>query len=303
LPDIARSFLDDMRLHLRPKTVAGYEAGLNLLLFGTQGKPPKIRIKKVSELSPAVVKDYQRRAASKLSARSVNKHVILLGTVLNWAVDNQLIRSNPIRGIRLLPTRPVKEQRALSEEDARELLLAGTEESREVWILFLHTGLRKREMALLEWRDVDLEQGEIVVRPEVAKSKKTRRIPMTGDVSRVLTRRKRLAVEAALHDRVLPRIEGRDFYKYVLRTLDQDLEAANIDKRGVHVHVLRRTFATRLIKAGADPKTVQTLLGHATLDLTLQFYTDAKAMDLKGALDKLGDFEVKEVAPGFRVVA
>jgi integrase len=94
---------------------------------------------------------------------------------------------------------------------------------------------------------------------------------------------------------VLPKIEGRDFYEYVLVSLDRDLEAADIDKTGVHVDALRRTFATRLIEAGADPKTVQTLLGHSTLDLTLKLYTDAKSMDLKGALDKLGGFEVKEV--------
>jgi integrase len=55
--------------------------------------------------------------------------------------------------------------------------------------------------------------------------------------------------------------------------------------------------------ARADAEAVQTLLGHSTLDLTLKLYTDAKSMDLKGALDKLGDFEVKEVAPVFRVVA
>jgi site-specific recombinase XerD len=126
---------------------------------------------------------------------------------------------------------------------------------------------------------------------------------MTGDVQRILQRRRDAASDAGSRDVVLPRIEGRDFYEYVLVSLDRDLEAAHIDKTGIHVHALRRTFATRLIKAGSDPKTVQTLLGHSTLDLTLKLYTDAKSMDLKGALDKLGDFEVKEAAPVFRVVA
>jgi integrase len=303
LRELVERFLADMRLHLRPKTIEGYEESLNRLILGSKSTKAELRVRKVSELSPSVVKDYQARMAGKLSARSINRLITVLGTLLNWAVDNQLIRTNPIKGVRMLPARPVREQRALTEEEVGELLLAATEESREVWILFLHTGLRKREMASLEWRDVDLEVGEIVVRPDVAKSKRSRRIPMTGDVKRILQRRRDAAPDTGSRDVVLPRIEGRDFYEYVLVSLDRDLEAAHIDKTGIHVHALRRTFATRLIKAGADPKTVQTLLGHSTLDLTLKLYTDAKSMDLKGALDKLGDFEVKEAAPVFRVVA
>ena len=102
---------------------------------------------------------------------------------------------------------------------------------------------------------------------------------------------------------LIPReICGRPFYTQILNVFKRDVEAAGIDKDGVHIHGLRRTFATRLIRAGADPKTVQTLLGHSTLDLTLQLYTDAKAMDLKGAIDKLPSLEVKEPTLVYRAV-
>ncbi|MBI5851752.1 MAG: site-specific integrase [Planctomycetes bacterium] len=203
----------------------------------------------------------------------------------------------------MLPSKPVKEQRALSDEEIGELLKASSEESREVWVLFLHTGMRKRELALLQWKDVDLVADEIHVRPEVAKSKRGRRIPMSADVKAILQKRLVAAGDAQSDAPVLPTIEKRGFYEYVLRTFDRDLEAANIDKVGVHVHALRRTFATRLIRAGVDPKSVQTLLGHSTLDLTLKLYTDARGMDLKGAVSKLGVLEVKEARPEFRVVA
>ena len=60
--------------------------------------------------------------------------------------------------------------------------------------------------------------------------------------------------------------------------------SADADPAG-NINSTARTFATRLNKAGADPKTVQTPLSHSTLNLTMQLYTDGNAMDLKGAIN------------------
>ncbi len=189
----------------------------------------------------------------------------------------------------------MKTQRALKDEEVTELLRAADDETRDIWIIFIESGLRKNELATLRWDDVDLDQAAIHVRAEVAKSNKSRTIPMRANVKKIFQR-----LFDGCHsptDLIFPMIRGRGFYSYVLQEFDKDLEAAGIEKEGIHIHALRRTFATRLIKAGADPKSVQTLLGHSTLELTLQLYTDAKAMDLRGWMDKLPDLVHEQKGP------
>jgi hypothetical protein len=55
----------------------------------------------------------------------------------------------------------------------------------------------------------------------------------------------------------------------------------------VDLHGLRRTFATSLIAGGADPKSVQELLGHRTLDMTMRIYAKCHAQSRRQALAKL----------------
>ncbi len=53
------------------------------------------------------------------------------------------------------------------------------------------------------------------------------------------------------------------------------------------LHSLRRTFATSLIAGGADPKSVQELLGHKTLDLTMRIYAKINGQTKRQALTRL----------------
>ena len=78
----------------------------------------------------------------------------------------------------------------------------------------------------------------------------------------------------------------------LLRILNRDLKAAGIpkvDERGrtLDVHALRTTFGTLLSKGGVAPRTAQAAMRHASLDMTMQVYTDPKLLDVRGALDTL----------------
>ena len=293
LQEIGTRFLEDMALHLRPKTMASYKQTVTALVLGDKKGPAKILVKKVSELRPAVIKDYQSKMAGKVANRTINRQVTILKTMLNWAVESQLIRANPIMGVRMLPKKPVRVQRALTEEEIHLLMKAADEEGRELWTLFLDTGMRKGEMATLRWKDIDLEGKVITVRPEIAKNRKERRIPMSQAVLAILKRRFE-STSPGPTDLVVPKIRNQGLYHYARDEFMRDIKKAGINPEGIHIHALRRTFATRLIRSGADPKTVQAILGHATLELTLQLYTDAKALDLRSAIERLPELTVSE---------
>ncbi len=99
----------------------------------------------------------------------------------------------------------------------------------------------------------------------------------------------------------------------LVRILDRDLVMAGIarkvkdsktgkvriDKRdgrgwSVDVHALRHTLGTLLSRAGVAPRTVQAVMRHSTLDLTMNVYTDPRLLDVAGAVDALPDLLLKE---------
>ena len=55
------------------------------------------------------------------------------------------------------------------------------------------------------------------------------------------------------------------------------------------MHAFRATFATRMIEAGANPKTLQELLGHAHYDLTMSLYGHSMDESKIEAMNKIGD--------------
>ena len=78
----------------------------------------------------------------------------------------------------------------------------------------------------------------------------------------------------------------------LLRALNCDLKAAGIPKtddrgRAVDVHAMRMTLATMLNKAGVAPRTAQEIMRHSDIRLTMATYTDAKLLNVSGALDSL----------------
>jgi len=78
----------------------------------------------------------------------------------------------------------------------------------------------------------------------------------------------------------------------LVRILDRDLKAAGISKRDergrtIDVHAMRHTFGTWLSKGGVTPRTAQAAMRHATIDLTMNVYTDPRLLDVAGAMEAL----------------
>ena len=130
----------------------------------------------------------------------------------------------------------------------------------------LHTGLRQSEQFHLQWEHVDFTTGILTV-PR-SKHGEARRVPMNDTVREILrTRPSRLKSPW-----VFPSEAGDtpiDARNYVRRTFLPALKTAEI--QGLRWHDLRHTFASRLVMAGADLRTVQELMGHKTIAMTLRY--------------------------------
>lgn len=216
------------------------------------------------------------RFERKWSPKTVRIHLCYLGLFANWCIENGLLAENPTTGI----PRPKLERklpRCLSEKQEQTLMewvenfryYYKLERSRAMAIFstFLGTGIRKSELRNLRVSDVDLDRGALIVRR--GKGRKDRIVPFHHTVETVL--------RDYLKQRDLMKRDSPFFFV----SLKQDLPLGdNAIKRlfdkirkksGVHAtpHILRHTFAVRLIQRGFAVQDVQELLGHADLGSTL----------------------------------
>jgi integrase len=156
--------------------------------------------------------------------------------------------------------------RYLNEEEEARLREQIGEEEWPLVAVAMHTGLRLSEQLHLEWEYVDFVAGILTV-PR-SKSGETRRVPMNDTVREILrTRPSRLKSKYVFPSQTgeTP-IDGRN---YMNRVFLRALKRAKIEK--FTWHCLRHTFASRLVMAGADIRTVQELMGHKTISMTLRY--------------------------------
>jgi integrase len=261
--------------------------------------------------------DVEERLDAGLSGSTVQKIHHALHKALSRAVDWDLIPRNPADSVQA-PTPSSKEMRPLSAPEARRLLEAARGDRLEaLYVLAVHTGMRRGELLGLKWVDVDLEGGAVRVRrtqtrigngrclalgePKTKKSRRT--VRLTPDAVEALKRhagRQRDEIEAAgelYEDRKLV-FAGNGGNLINPSNLRQRsfaplLNRASLGDEGITFHDLRHTCASLLFQRNVHPKHVQELLGHASVAITLDTYSHmlpgmgSKAADAMGAT--LGD--------------
>jgi len=136
-----------------------------------------------------------------------------------------------------------------------------------VFATLLLTGLRKRELYFLTWRDVDLTSATLRVSGEgktgfSPKDYEERVIPLPPDLVELLSGLPRRA------DWVFPNRNGNRL-NHLLRRLQTIATRAGV--AGATLHKFRHTYGTRLLERGADIVTVQKLMGHSDLKTTEKY--------------------------------
>lgn len=187
-----------------------------------------------------------------------------------WLAMKGEVSHNPGDGIPL-PKKPDPMPKALDVVGANALLMAAERFCDLALVsLLLYTGLRRQEAADLLLSDVDMERGTLTVRR--GKGGKGRVVPLSGPIRAVLqdwiTRRHApSSVQALLlngHDKAL---NGASIAMIMRRLAIR----AGLPYPLPSPHVLRHTFATRLVAEGVDIRTVQELLGHASIETTAHY--------------------------------
>jgi integrase len=216
----------------------------------------------VRRITQAGCKEWARAYAKSASATRYNNTVAILRHILNVGVETGVIYSNPaavvmraaVRGKQIaLPTTEkfnalIGEMEAGYSRDSRNCA--------DFALGLATTGMRKGEANALEWRDIDLKAGEIVVRGDAktgTKNWELRRVPLIPDARTLFQRMRSERTDEPLDAKVFAVRECQ-------KSLDRACKKVGTDR--ITHHDLRHLFATRCIERGVDVPTVSRWLGH-----------------------------------------
>jgi integrase/recombinase XerC len=198
-------------------------------------------------------------------------------TTLGAASPARSIRSP--KNVRGLPS-------ILQEDEVRRLLEVSAEDTtpaairdRAIFETLYSSGLRVGELVGLDWRDIDEELGMVMVR--AGKGNKDRLVPL-GEPALDALKKWKTAMPIAWEPDgpVITNLRGgRLTTRSVEMILQRRIEAAGLNA-SVTPHGLRHSFATHMLGNGADLRSIQEMLGHASL-ATTQRYTHVSVNHLK----------------------
>lgn len=251
----------------RPSTVRGKRKEFRVHLIPAFGKL------RLHEITQHRIDCYKReKLDAGLSPKTINNHLTALRTLLTIAVEWGQLKDVP--KIKWMKGSSEKFD-FLSFEEAGALIHAAEGEWRTMILVALKTGMRQGELLELRWSDINLEPGSerLLVSRSVhrghigpPKSGRCREVPLCDEVAEALRahRHKRSSL-------VFCSPKGETLTdSQCKRPLWNACRDAGLSRK-VGWHVLRHTFASHLVMRGVSLKTVQDLLGHSDIRITMRY--------------------------------
>lgn len=294
-----QELFDDFTLYLESQnyaqsTVSAYESDFRLYssFLNAEG------IDDIYQITPQLMRSYPKWLAKKgLQPSSIARRINSLRSFFKWAGEEEILEENPLRKVRV-PRLEKPIPQYLREDELSRFLSVPTLDhplDRAVIFLMVNTGLRRQEVINLDVDDIDLNTNLITVRH--GKGAKDRLVPINKMAREALVQY--LSVRPPCEDDALfvgmrtSRIRiGKSYLQGLFRRC---LDQAGIRRKGLSLHKIRHTFATRLLERGADLRTLQELLGHVDLNTT-QIYAHASKQRLSLAVGLLdADADILDV--------
>jgi integrase/recombinase XerC len=225
-----------------------------------------------------------------LAKTSLARLVASVRSFFKWMRKERIVLANPAEGLRAPKKRRTLPEPLTQTEIERLLAAPGADgwmaaRARAVVEVLYSGGIRVGEMQKLDLTDVDLASGVMHVRGK----RKKERLAFLGPPARSALERylalRQVELGPIAASALFVNNRGRRLsVRGLERVVDGQLKRAGLAGRGTP-HTLRHSFATHMLDAGADLRSVQELLGHSDL-ATTQIYTHVTAKRLREAYDK-----------------
>lgn len=296
LAELLRQWLDYIGSQIKMSSYLKYES---MIRNHIQPRIGYLNVSKLTKLtlrafSNELLKNGNLKKTGGLSIKSVNSILTLIGSALRWAsewTDIPLFKIPFLREPCFMPKILSRTEQVLLERYVDE-----NPSPYSTGMLFsLYTGMRLGEICALQWEDVTEDAFHVHRSMQRIKTENGRwevvlSVPKTNNSCRLIPIPELLKPYLLKNRRNTGYVFEQDNGRFIEPRLMQKkisnvFEEADISAR--NFHVLRHTFATRLIEAGSDPKTVSELLGHSAVQITLNKYVHPSFDMKKSAIEKI----------------
>ena len=323
LDDWFKYWCENISKNRRSNTMRNYRERFRINISPVMGEKPLMKISSFD--CQEVINKMERvpyEEGKFYSKGTIEQTYNALRVVFKAAVKHKLIKESPVFGVEMEKNhrRQCDDKKYLTLDEHRKFLEAAKKSSNFLQFqLMLETGMRPGELIGLTFDDVDWENKTLTIRktmwfkhgwnvgpPKTEDSYRT--IPLTPKALEILQaakeKKKKIRISPAANQELLYEDKrfGRE-KKLVLRDLifiskrtgmpirnnayDSNLTyiCNRVGIKKISMHDLRHTYATRCIERNVHPKSLQMLLGHSSLKVTMDTYVHVTEESLRDAVD------------------
>lgn len=252
--------------------------------------------KKIGEITPSDIQRYFAQLGTNYSFKSISNTKTVLNQIFKFAtIEKGLDIQNPVTFVQLPKNLPRKTRNLLTEEQIREITNTSKDDFQLAYLIYF-TGLRCGEALGLQLRDFDFKRNIINV---------TKSVHHVGNTPKIGTLKtdssyRQIPLPEKLKSRIRELSLAPDDYivsgkepltKSALRCrwLAYCKEHGLVEngKPTIDRHQIRHQYTTALYDAGVDLKSMQHILGHSDVHITLQTYTHLTEQQFQNALSKI----------------
>lgn len=225
----------------------------------------------------------ERSSSGEVAKATINRELALLKHMFTIAIQWGNAKENPVKQVKLFKE-DNQRTRYLEPKELRLLYAHCPKHIRSFVKVAANTGMRLSELFNLKWCDVSFDHGVITVRN--SKSGYSREISMNNIVREALSGISKYF--SSPH--VFCKPDGKP-RRSIKTAFERAVKDAGFDD--VTFHTLRHTYASHLVMAGVDIKTVQELMGHRSIQMTLR-YSHLSQAHKKEAAFKLEKYQFQK---------
>ena len=288
--EVLTSWLEYKKLHVKESTFARYYQIVHVYLIPQLGllDISTISVCTVEKLVHQLLSSGKKNGNGGLSTKSVNDILCVIKACVNYAKDNNYPVNCNLQHLHVKQGN--SNMRILSVEEQKRLsavLLSDIDLVKLGIMLSLYTGIRIGELCALKWEDINLDSGIMVIKHTLQRIKNTSSEPASK--TKVITSepksRSSIREIPLPHDilELLQNYKGNEKAYVLTGEKNHYIEPRTIQNRfksllkegglpNVNYHVLRHTFATRCVEAGFELKSLSEILGHSSVNITLNRY-------------------------------
>jgi len=273
---------------LSMNSIESYEFDLiqfkNFIIENSINESPK-------KCSSSTVKRYLYKNFSNKKSRSQARSISALKSFFNYLLFEGEIHSSPLNDVES-PKIENKLPEVLTEDEIKKLISSvnlnsefGQRNKTIIEVLY-GTGIRVSELIDLKLSNIFFKENILKV---TGKGNKERFVPLGKialiEIKKYLNNRDKLKINSKFSDILFLNRYGRQLTRsMIFKVINDSSKNAEIDKK-ISPHTLRHSYATHLLKNGADLRTIQLILGHESITTT-EIYTHLDTFHLEDVLKK-----------------